>query len=109
MSLVSASFHVGPKGRVVLPAAVRRAAGMDEGAEVVATVDRTGRLVLETTESVRERVWAAAPSSADLDATADIRAQRRADSANADAASARRSAADHGPDAGAALLGRLGL
>ena len=59
--LVTASFHVGAKGRVVLPAALRRAAHIEEGAELVARLVGEGQLLLETKDAVRARVWGAAP------------------------------------------------
>ena len=42
-SVVSAPFHVGAKGRVVLPAAVRRAAHIEQGDQVVARSEGAGR------------------------------------------------------------------
>lgn len=112
-SVVSAPFHVGAKGRVVLPAAVRRAANITEGAEVVARPEGEGRVVIETVHSIRERVWGAAPDASGLDTTADVRALREEDNHVSDAAFARRAAASGSETdsaaAGAALLARLGL
>ena len=109
----SASFRVGAKGRVVLPAAVRRAAGIDADAEVVARADGQGRMVIETVESIKARVRAHAPTTSGLDATADVRAMRRGDSELSDAAAARRSSpqgsAADSEAAGAALIAALGL
>lgn len=111
--VVSSSFHVGAKGRVVLPAAVRRAAHLDEGAEVVARPDGEGRVVIETVESIRARVWAASPQSAGHDMTADVRAMRDEDNRVSDEASARRAgelgSKDDSAAAEAALLAHLGL
>ena len=108
MTIASLPFSVGPKGRVVLPVAVRRAAGMDEGAEVVARVDGEGRVVLETVAAVRARVWAAAPD-VQYDAVADVRLLRDEDHRLSDEASDRRRAATSAGDAGRALLDHLGL
>lgn len=108
MTVTSLPFAIGPKGRVVLPVAVRRAAGMDEGAEVVATVDGEGRVVLETVAAVRARVWSAAPDI-QYDAVADVRLMRDADEAAARAASTRRSTSRSSGDAGRDLLDHLGL
>lgn len=108
MAITSLPFTVGPKGRLVLPVAVRRAARMDEGAEVVASVDGEGRVVLETVASVRSRVWSAAPDIS-FHGADDVRQLRSEDQAIADAASARRRTAAASPDAGAALLDHLGL
>ena len=113
-SVVSAPFRVGAKGRVVLPAAVRRAANITEGAEVVARPEGEGRVVIETVDSIRKRVWAAAPDASGLNATTDVRVMRDDDNRVSDAALTRRAAAHGGSEtesaaAGAALLARLGL
>jgi bifunctional DNA-binding transcriptional regulator/antitoxin component of YhaV-PrlF toxin-antitoxin module len=107
--------HVGPKGRVVLPAAVREAAHVEVGDELFAHVDREGRIVMETARGIQARVWEAASGIGEFDATADIRALRDEDTRLADAAAERRSARGEGAAsgdadaAGAALLAELGL
>lgn len=111
--LVTTSFHVGAKGRVVLPAAIRRAAHIEEGAELVARLVGEGQMLLETKDAVRARVWGAAPQSSDLDVTADVRAMRDEDLA-LEARNAARREGDVGSEAdseaaGAALLAQLGL
>ena len=109
---VTASFQLGDKGRVVLPAAVRRAARIPDGATVIAHAAGEGRIVIETADAIRARVWGAAPEPCDLDAVADVRALRHEDNQIADAAAERRSAApvgSGGGDAGARLLAHLGL
>jgi bifunctional DNA-binding transcriptional regulator/antitoxin component of YhaV-PrlF toxin-antitoxin module len=53
VGVVSESFLVGAGGRVVLPAAVRRAAHIEEGAEVVARLIGEGQLLIETKDAVR--------------------------------------------------------
>lgn len=110
---LSAPFRVGAKGRVVLPAAVRRAANIAEGAEVVARPEGEGRVVIETVHSIRERVWGAAPDASGLDTTTDVRAMRDDDNHVSDDAFARRVAIGvsetESAAAGAALLARLGL
>jgi AbrB family looped-hinge helix DNA binding protein len=112
-SVASAPFHVGAKGRVVLPAAVRRAASIAEGDQVVARPEGEGRVVIETVNSIRQRVWDAAPDPLGLDTTAEVRAMREQDNDVSDAAYARRVAASgfetDSAAAGAALLARLGL
>ena len=110
---VSASFRVGAKGRVVLPAAVRRAAHVDEGDEVVARPDGEGRVVIETVDSIRARVWAAAPEASGLDTEADVRSMRDQDR-QLEQRRAAKSAAGFGTEqesaaAAAALLAHLGL
>jgi len=110
---VSALLHVGAKGRVVLPAAVRRAARIAEGDQIVARPDGEGRVVIETLQSIRERVWGAAPGASGLDTTTDVRAMRDEDNDISDVAFARRGPAGgseaESSAAGEALLARLGL
>lgn len=112
-SAASASFRVGEKGRVVLPVAVARAAGITEGAEVVARSDGTGRLVIETVESIKRRIRGFAPEPSGLDLAEDVRRLRMEDDAVADAAAARRSrpagSEQESEAVGAALLAHLGL
>lgn len=111
--VASGSFRVGEKGRVVLPVAVRRAAGIGAEDEVVARSDGQGRLVIETVASIKARVRAAAPAPSGLDTVADVREMRQGDVALSDAAAARRpspKASEADSDAvGAALIARLGL
>lgn len=107
--LVSAGFHLGPKGRVVLPAAVRREAHIPDGADLVAHAAGRGRIIIETRESIRARVWDAAPALTEFDATADVRALRTQDGATSDANAAARRAQAPIEGAGEALLTHLGL
>lgn len=111
--VASGSFRVGVKGRVVLPVAVRRAAGIGADDEVVARSDGDGRLVIETVASIKARVRAAAPAPSGLDTVADVREMRQDDAALTDAAAARRSfpeGSEADSDAvGAALIAHLGL
>ena len=97
----------------MLPAAVRRAAQIDEGAEVIARPDGRGRVVIETVESIRARVWAGAPERGDRDMTADVRALRDEDIRVSAQALARRTSELGSPAesaaAGAALLANLDL
>ena len=46
-------LRVGPKGRIVIPVALRHELGIDEGADVVAWAEH-GRLVVESRASVLE-------------------------------------------------------
>ena len=111
--VVSGPFHIGAKGRVVLPAAVRRAANIAEGDQVVARPAGEGRVVIETVHSIRARVWGAAPGASGLDTTTEVRAMRAEDNDLSDAAYLRRAADSNSETdsaaAGAALLTRLGL
>ena len=101
-------IKVGPKSRVVLPAGLRRPAGIEEGSELVGYVDAYGRLVLETSESARDRVWAAAPKT-EGDSIAEVRAQRVFDVTLEAAKLERRARAPRDEDAGERLLRELGL
>jgi AbrB family looped-hinge helix DNA binding protein len=74
-----ATLRIGAQGRVVLPAALRRALGLVEGSTVVAHVEAEGRLVIESPEAIQRALleeWsgvAGEPSLVD-----DLRAERRA-------------------------------
>lgn len=110
--VVSSPFSIGVKGRVVLPVAIRRAAHIGEGEQVVARPDGEGRIVIETVASIRARVWAAAPQPGGLDVTEDVRTMRGEDDQVSDEAAARRGDAGSDVDsatAGAKLLAHLGL
>jgi bifunctional DNA-binding transcriptional regulator/antitoxin component of YhaV-PrlF toxin-antitoxin module len=113
MTLPSGSFRLGPKGRVVLPAAVRRAAGIPEGAQVVARAIGPGRMVIETVDAVRHRVWSASSEGDGVDSTTDVRALREEDIVTADRAAQVRSRVcedtAESDEAGSALLAHLGL
>lgn len=108
----ASSFQIGPKGRSVIPAAVRKAANIAEGDEVVAIALGEGRVLVETVAAVRRRVWESAPTPSETSATQDVREMRRADAAAADAAAVRRQPAGAAADSearGQALLVELGL
>jgi bifunctional DNA-binding transcriptional regulator/antitoxin component of YhaV-PrlF toxin-antitoxin module len=103
---------IGAKGRTVLPADVRKAAGFAEGTEVIAHAEGRGRVVVETPDAIRDRIWAASPPQTGIDATQDIRAARDEDSRLSDQAAAHRSAERNTADSdasGEALLKHLGL
>ena len=101
-------MKVGPKSRVVLPAGLRRAAGIEEGSELVGYVDSYGRLVLETAEAARNRVWAAAPGP-EGDSISEVRAQRMLDVSQEAAKHEHRATAPTNEGAGDRLLRELGL
>ncbi len=52
-----AELRIGPQGRVVIPAAIRKALGLEPGQIVVGHVEE-GRLVLEPRDTVLRRVQA---------------------------------------------------
>ena len=72
-------IQIGPQGRVVIPAALRRAVGMNVGDTLIARID-DGRIVLEKTSVVvgrlRER-FRAIP--ADVSLADELIADRRAE------------------------------
>lgn len=105
----TANVSLGAKGRVLIPVAVRRAAELADGADLVVRSDGPGRIVVETRDAVRARVWADAPTPAGLDTVADVRAMRDEDVEISDRQSAARSATTAGEDAGERLLEFLGL
>ena len=110
--LGSVELRIGAKGRSVLPAPVRRAAQVAEGDRLIARAEGRGRIVLETPDAIRERVWAAAPRCQELDATADVRAMRDEDNGISDANFMRRSELTDPENAeavGQRLLAKLGL
>ena len=113
LSSGASSFHLGPKGRVVLPAAVRRAAGIPDGAQVIAQAIGPGRIVIETIDAVRNRMWSASSDSAGVDSTTDIRALREEDINTADRAARARSRFEddtaESDAVGLSLLAHLGL
>lgn len=105
------TFEVGPKGRSVLPAEVRRAAGISDRDKMAAYCDGPGRIVLETLDAIEARVWASCGRGIDADmaSTVELRKQEVAiedDSFSRQSmptdATTSRSAADH-------LLRTLGL
>ena len=79
----ASAFQIGPKGRVVIPVATRRAANLAEGDEVVAIALGEGRVLIQTVDAVRQRVWRAAPTAAP-NPTKDVRQMRLEDNAVAE-------------------------
>ena len=73
------SVHLGAKGRVVLPASIRRQLGLEEGAELLARVDGDG-IVLEPRGAALRRLrafFADVPSKTSL--ADELIAERRRD------------------------------
>ncbi len=109
---VTASFHLGPKGRAVIPVALRRAARIAEDDNLIAHVNDLGQIVIESEATIKERLWAAAGAPArGADPVAEIRAMRREDVKITDHNQARRSTAggDSSDERSEALLAHLGL
>ena len=72
---------VGDRGRIVVPAGVRRRAGLSEGTPLV-LLETSDGLVLFTREQLRSRVRS---ELAGLDLVSDLLAERRRDAAHEDA------------------------
>ena len=73
------SVHVGAKGRVVLPAPIRRALGLEEGAELLARIEGAA-VVLEPRRAAIGRLQALVRSSvpATTPLVNDLLAERKA-------------------------------
>lgn len=69
---------VGPRGRVTIPVAVQREAGIKEGDAVIVTVQGPGVITVETRQAVIDRIRSGVtdPGSERYDATAEVRALR---------------------------------
>ena len=73
--------HLGAKGRVVLPASIRRALGLEEGAELLARIEGEG-IVLEPRGVALRRLrsfFASVPAGTDL--VDEILGERRREAA----------------------------
>jgi AbrB family looped-hinge helix DNA binding protein len=72
---------VGKKGRIVIPATMRRDTGLTEGTEAIAHVDADGRLILDTPVSIKTRVRRRAAAGRSMPGTAvdQLRQERRTD------------------------------
>ena len=77
---------VGDRGRVVFPAAIRRACGIRDGGEVIVSVGEDGVLTLQPAEALARKLEAAQAALADGDGVEDLQTWR----ATMDAASADR-------------------
>jgi AbrB family looped-hinge helix DNA binding protein len=77
------TVEVGPKGRVVIPARIRRELGIGEGSQLVAMVEEGGVLLLPRTEVKQRlrRLFAGVEESM----TAELLAERRREAAREDA------------------------
>jgi AbrB family looped-hinge helix DNA binding protein len=78
---VAQTVRLGPQGRLVIPAKVRRAAGIGPG-DALAVHTRDGQVIIESRENVERRIrerFAHIPSDVDLadELIADRRAEAR--------------------------------
>ena len=67
---------VGDRGRVVLPAAARRACGMQDGDDLIVMVGDDGVLTLQRAATLAQKVEAAQAALIDAEATDDLREWR---------------------------------
>lgn len=78
---MSTTLEVGPQGRVVIPAAIRKLLGIETGATLVATVV-DGKLVLETQEQLLKQFYsrfAIARMRPDVTVADELIAERRSE------------------------------
>ena len=75
-------LRIGERGRIVLPAALRRESGLSEGEDVIAIVEEGGRVILESRDRLMDDLRAACarmPPGSGLDELAAWRAEIEAD------------------------------
>lgn len=78
-----ASLVVGKKGRVVIPASIRKEAGIGEGSELTVRLGNHGQVVLESKEVIKKRIRARAADAAlrpDSSVVDELLEERRTDS-----------------------------
>lgn len=80
--MTSYALRVGDRGRLVLPAALRRATGFREGEELIATVHDDGSIVLASRDRLMDELRAACARMGERDGVADLRAWRDASDAD---------------------------
>jgi AbrB family looped-hinge helix DNA binding protein len=68
---------VGPRGRVTIPVAVQREAGIREGEDVVVTTTSPGVVTITTPQAIKDRIRAGSPAHGkgepSYDAVKDVR------------------------------------
>lgn len=74
--MTSFALRIGDRGRLVLPAALRRASGLVEGQEVVAVVDVDGRIVISTADRLMDQLREACARMGQRDAASDLQSWR---------------------------------
>ncbi|MBM3681798.1 MAG: AbrB/MazE/SpoVT family DNA-binding domain-containing protein [Actinobacteria bacterium] len=75
-------LRIGDRGRIVLPAALRRESGLREGEDVIAIVEAGGRVILESRDRLMEDLRTACAqmeAGSGLDELAAWRAEIEAD------------------------------
>lgn len=76
------ALRIGDRGRLVLPAALRRATGFREGEELIATVEDDGRVVLASRDRLMDELRAACARMGARNGVDDLRAWREASDAD---------------------------
>lgn len=74
--MISFALRIGDRGRIVLPAALRRASGLAEGQEVVAVVDADGRIVISSADRLMDQLREACARMGQRDAVSDLESWR---------------------------------
>ena len=65
-------LRIGDRGRIVLPAALRRASGLSEGQDVVAVVEEDGRIVISAADRLMDQLREACARMGQRDAVSDL-------------------------------------
>ncbi len=74
--MISFALRIDDRGRLVLPAALRRVSGLAEGQEVVAVVDADGRIVISTADRLMDQLREACARMGQRDAVSDLEGWR---------------------------------
>ena len=74
--MMSFALRIDDRGRIVLPAALRRASGLAEGQELVAAVDADGRIVISTADRLMDQLREACARMGQRDAASDLEGWR---------------------------------
>ncbi len=75
-------LRIGDRGRIVLPAALRRESGFAEGQELLAIVQDDGSILLKSRDRLMHELRAACERMGQRDATDDLRDWRTASDAD---------------------------
>lgn len=111
MSTAQYGFEVKAKGRAVIPAGLRAACGFEPGTMLHARPLGPGQAVIETSEAILDRIWAANTSTeADAGGVEDLAAWRANEVIGSDASPDTETGSPEPlTDAGRAALAALGL
>lgn len=80
MDTKAQTLRVGKKGRVVLPVSIRREAGITEGSELTGRVTQSGQVILETKDTIKQRIRQRAAAADNTTSVVDqLLEERKAD------------------------------